>query len=948
HVQCHKDTRKEVLAMLRSWLRPDHPPLSDRAILWLHALAGSGKSTIALTISERWERDKLLGASFFCSRDGEQSDINSIFRTIAYQLALHFPAFREQLTKILETDPDLFSSNPTRQLEKLIVAPLQAVQSDGKSETLFPAQVAVVVDALDECTDTAAVSTVLKSLALYIDQLAPLKFLITSRPEENITRGFLLRCLERNTQTLALDKIPGDLTRRDISAFLQSRLDEIRDNFALNTSWPIHQQLENLVDLSELLFIFAAAAVRYIGDQAERDPENRLTSLLDAGNAAAAKRGTSTSPFTILDALYTQVLETAVRKLGPVLKARLKVVLGTIVLAEQRLSPTTLESLLELPSGTVRRVLPVLSSILTIPDREDDTTPIRIIHLSFPNFLINHTRCTDQSFLVEPRIQHSHIAFRCLDLMQALKYNILEVASEHDCALNSEFPDLLVKISQHLPAALQYACKYWTHHLCEAEIGEDLVAALEGFCGSHLLHWLEVLSLLGCVDGVVMALQSSLRATDVQSLLYDCERAVRAFYPIISTSAIHIYSTVALFAPLNSPIRQFAAADARTSLVVRVGLENTWSDTLLSRVIGRCFVEDCAFSPDGMCVAFTKRNGTIQLLNACTGAELQIFKSHASKSLIRSCSFSPAGKEVLSGSDDGSVNLWDVATGANLNTWKAHSDWVFSVAWSPDGTLAASASDDKTVRLWRVAFPEDMVLLHHGGWVFHVVFAPDGDLLSGSSDGMCKVWDTRRIGWGMEPTQTLKHHSEVLTVAVSSDSSLVACGLDNGEIVLWTKSDGRQLRSLPGGSADRELLGNRWTVLQADATSPRRKLILAVSDGELRIYDVSTGRCMRTIDHPSDTSPYASWSPTGKLFACTGRDHAVHVWKTGTGELVGSFTGHPWYVTGVFFTPDEQYILSASWDGMGYEREREVGGLDIDPNPSSGKAPGVTNCHIWK
>ncbi|KAI0653827.1 hypothetical protein C8Q70DRAFT_1142852, partial [Cubamyces menziesii] len=521
HVQCHENTRMEVLATLCSWLHPDHPrlatlpapvvpALSDRSIVWLHALAGSGKSTIAMTVAGWWDKDELLGASYFCARDGQRSNINCIFRTIAYQLAVRFPVFREHLTKILEAHPNLWSSTPTRQLEKLIVEPLEAVRSDAKSVAPFPAHVAVVIDALDECTDNNVVSTILKSLALYIGQLSPLKFLITSRLEENITQGFLLQSLDENTHRLALHKIPEDLTKRDISLFLRSRLAAIGNVFDLGASWPTPERLENLVDLSELLFVFAALAARYIEDEAERDPDGRLRSLLDAGNEAAAKRGISTSTFPILDALYIQVLGTAAKRLGDALKAPLKLVIGTIVLAEQPLSPATLNALLGLPTGTVRRVLPVFGAILTIPDREDNTTPIGIIHLSFPNFLVDPTRCTDQGFLVRPRIQHSHITFRCLSIMNlALKYNILGVASEHDCILNSEISDLSARLSQRIPAPLEYACRYWTTHLCKAEIGEDLLTALEEFCTSHLLHWLEVLSLLGCIDGVVEALQSA-------------------------------------------------------------------------------------------------------------------------------------------------------------------------------------------------------------------------------------------------------------------------------------------------------------------------------------------------------------------------------------------------------------------------------------------------------
>ncbi|KAH9896608.1 hypothetical protein C8Q73DRAFT_788949 [Cubamyces lactineus] len=1003
HVQCHENTRVEVLSSLCSWLRPEHPPLSDLPILWLHALAGSGKSTIALTIADRWDKEGLLGASFFCARDGDRSNINCIFRTIAYRLALHLPTFREHLIKILEMEPDLYSSTPTRQLEKLIVEPLEALRASAKSEAPFPARVAIVIDALDECTDDTAVSTILKSLALHIGRLSPVKFLITSRPEENITRGFLQQSLDDNTQKLALSKIPEDLTRRDISAFLESRLADIREGFKLGASWPLPKQLENLISLSELLFIFAAAAVRYIGDQAERDPKSRLTALLDAGNAAAAKRGTSASEFSILDALYLQVLENAASRLGDNLKARLNLVLGTIVLAEQRLSPAMLDALLDLPTGTASRVLPVFGAILTISDSQDDTTPIRIIHLSFSNFLVDPTRCTDQGFLVRPQIHHSHIALRCLNVMKVLKYNILEVDSEHDHVLNDEIPDLPARLSRHIPAALEYACRYWTRHLCEAEVGEDLLTALKEFCTSHLLHWLET---------------QSLQATDVPSLLYDCERAVRAFYPIISTSAMHMYSTVAIFAPIDTRLRRLAAAHARTSLVVRVGLENTWSTTLVSRVNHGKYIRTLTFSPDGTYVACTKWDRTVQLFNVHTGAELQVFKSHADKP-IECLSFSPTSKEFLSGSKDGSIHLWDVATGANLNTWKVHSDLVHSVAWSPNGTLAASASLDNTARLWSLASPKQMVVLNCSGWVGYVVFAPDWDLLSYSPSGSCKIWNTRGVDWDtdtdIKPTRTLKHNSDVLTVAVSSDNLLVACGLFNGEIVLWNKSDGQRVRSLPGRSQvislafypsgvlaaaytetpfalwdvltgavvnsagnkdaraaafasdcrhiahatrrqlhvrlwpseqnaivttaitgrlkqlarrssveDREAVGNHRIDVRAVITSPMGNFALSEYADELQIYEASTGRCIRTIDHHIDAYSSAVWSPTGRLFACAGADHTVHVWEMDSGSYAGIVTGHTSLVNSVVFTRDEQHVLYASWDGT--IRRGKIGG----------------------
>lgn len=508
-----------------------------------------------------------------------------------------------------------------------------------------------------------------------------------------------------------------------------------------------------------------------------------------------------------------------------------------------------------------------------------------------------------------------------------------------------------------------------------------------------------------------------MRATEAPSLLYDCERVVRAFYSIISTSSMHMYSTVAIFAPLDSPLRNLAAADAQPSLVVRVGAVKTWSSTLTSRATGTSDISALAFSPDGMCIACGDSNGTIQLRNTHTGTQMQVLEGHTGT--VGSVSFSPTGKELLSGLEDGSVYVHDVATGARLHSWTEHSNRVCSVAWSLDGVLAASGYRDGTVRLWRVAPPKKTVVLRQGDdRTICVVFAPDGDLLS-SSHTTCHIWDTQSINWDAivdtSPIRKLGHDSGIEVVAVSSESRLVACGLYSGRIVLWNKSDGQRVRTLPGQSPvislafypnnllaaasnnmaftlwdvstgapvktisnewadaaafasdglliahavgsqvqirlwpselerdtsllgelvqrcrfstiaprstadDREPLGNSRTSLERVATSPTGKLVLAVYEDKLRIYEASTGRCKRVIRH-SRYAPMTTWSPTSNLLACPGRKGVVRVWKADTGERVETITGHSERITTLVFTPDEQHILTGSLDGT-IRRER--------------------------
>ncbi len=81
---CLENTRREALARIRTWA----DGRDERHIYWLKGMAGTGKSTIALTIAREYSKEKRLGASFFFSRGGgDLASTRRFVATIAVQLA---------------------------------------------------------------------------------------------------------------------------------------------------------------------------------------------------------------------------------------------------------------------------------------------------------------------------------------------------------------------------------------------------------------------------------------------------------------------------------------------------------------------------------------------------------------------------------------------------------------------------------------------------------------------------------------------------------------------------------------------------------------------------------------------------------------------------------------------------------------------------------------------
>ena len=162
--------RENVLNEIERWTED----FDQSQILWLNALAGTGKSTIAQTVSERMFADGRLGASSLCSRGfGDRSNLKSVYPTLAIQLAQKYPGPLSSPIPLLRSNPDIVHESLQEQMHKFIVEP---PQSAGVSTV-------IVIDALDECKDEDPESAILFVLGQSVSKIPCVKFFITGRPE---------------------------------------------------------------------------------------------------------------------------------------------------------------------------------------------------------------------------------------------------------------------------------------------------------------------------------------------------------------------------------------------------------------------------------------------------------------------------------------------------------------------------------------------------------------------------------------------------------------------------------------------------------------------------------------------------------------------------------------------------------------------------------------------
>lgn len=217
---------------------------------------------------------------------------------------------------------------------------------------------------------------------------------------------------------------------------------------------------------------------------------------------------------------------------------------------------------------------------------------------------------------------------------------------------------------------------------------------------------------------------------------------------------------------------------------------------------------------------------------------------------------------------------------------------------------------------WLPRAPARHTLPGHRAPVTCVAFHPTfTSLASGSEDTTIKIWD-----WELgELERTLKGHTKgVLDVDFGGPRGgtlLASCSSDL-TIKLWDPSDEyKNTRTLPGH--DHSVSAVRFIPSGAAGSPQSGNLLVSASrDRTLRVWDVTTGYCVKTIRGHGDWIRDVSPSFDGRWLVSGGNDQTARLWDASSGEEKGQFIGHDHVIECVAIAPPSSYEYLASLAGL--------------------------------
>jgi WD40 repeat protein len=295
------------------------------------------------------------------------------------------------------------------------------------------------------------------------------------------------------------------------------------------------------------------------------------------------------------------------------------------------------------------------------------------------------------------------------------------------------------------------------------------------------------------------------------------------------------------------------------------------------------------FAPKGHVLATGSFDGTVRIWNASSGKQEKSLSGHMGR--VHSLSFNKDGTmlcvgagtvpEQPGGACAGEISLWEVGTWKQLRQIKYDGGAIMSVAFLPSGKSLISASTDKSVTAWDGATLQATgVLERHPGVPYRVVASADGALIA-SGAGQTPVRVSHLIG--EKRTQEVAQPN-ASAIAMSHDARVLAIGTVSsrmpGEVVLWDvvrNSSKTVFKGFHAGvfsvtfSANGDMLAcgsGVWDPKEPNKTS-----------GEIKIYDVESGKELESFYGHADAVMAVAFSPDSKVLASGSQDGTAKLWR---------------------------------------------------------------------
>ncbi|KAL9009873.1 MAG: hypothetical protein Q9173_005138 [Seirophora scorigena] len=640
-----------------SWLKDNS---NDMRIIWVHGVPGCGKSILSAYLIELLQN---MGHScqffFFRFGDSAKKTVNSLLRSLAYQVAAQLPELRAQMQQLADDAARLEKAESRVIWQKVFVARLYRMRL---RKPLY-----WIIDALDECESP---QLLLRLILSSTSTQLPLRIVFTGRNTETLSTAF-----QRFETPVLIDHVAADDTKDDLEMYVAQEVRYMRGDQYFKT-----QVIQSVCAMAKGNFLWVHLV---------------LKEILQCHTEAAIEQALEELPVELLQ-LYQRMEATLSRTSRPADRGLSKTILTWVVCSQRAL---TLEDLSEALKPEYSHVLDLRLTISQVCGNFvviDNKSRVEMVHQTARDYLVK-TPGLEHS--VTPCYGHQDLFMKCISSLSSL------IRKRNKRPMTKPL--------------LDYAATSWPYHLahCAASLDHSVLLALARFFQSpELFAWINLLASTDHLRILVDASQSVITYLGKKSKIdaessplnhrlqeketvelwaVDLVKIVGKFGAQLVKYPGSIYTLIPTFCPATTMIsQQYRRNKGRDSIAVTGFASQHWDDCLSKFSVGR----DCQplriTCMDRHFVILTS-NGTLRLFDTITNQPWQKI-DHGQRVLCFKFSASYE-KCVTYGLRE--TKIWLVKQKRQLRSIANPTNAkALDVAFSSDESALISCSDDKVIR----------------------------------------------------------------------------------------------------------------------------------------------------------------------------------------------------------------------------------------------------------
>jgi F-box/WD-40 domain protein MET30 len=257
---------------------------------------------------------------------------------------------------------------------------------------------------------------------------------------------------------------------------------------------------------------------------------------------------------------------------------------------------------------------------------------------------------------------------------------------------------------------------------------------------------------------------------------------------------------------------------------------------------------------------------SVNVWDVHTGVLIRTLRSHTKA--VKTLAFDE--QKLITGSLDSTIKVWNYHTGQCISTYRGHNDSVLSVDFHKKNIVSGSA--DTTIKLWNVETRTCCALRGHTEAVNCVKIHPQSmTVFSASDDNTVRMWDMNTC----KMLKVFKGHiaevQKVIPLNIATDYELVHDAEEEEEV---------EEEEEEGEGID----------YSDESRSYPTYILTASLDNTIKLWDVKTGKCVRTqFGHVEGI-----WDISADTFRIVSgaHDRFVKIWDLQSGKCMHTFPGH--------------------------------------------------------